>query len=1372
MKFKSIISLIILLCFSSLSALDVEGNIDGIWLKSDSPIVVTGDVIVGELTIEAGVVILFDSSYSFEISGVLEAEGFHSDSILFQPGASNSSGWQGMTFLPGAGESVLKYCKIEGAKNQGLFMDGCDPFSTSNCVITNNSGDGLRIRNTSLDFNQTIIRNNSGKGIFLENAQISASNSIISENDEGIYSLNAADVVDLDNSIIADNRSKSILCLAGTVNITNSILFDNYLELSSSDTDQVNATYSAIRGGEVYPGTGNINQDPDFSERTTYQLNTGSPCIDTGDPDIAQQDLFFPPSLGEVRNDMGAYGGPLAGNWQAPLVLEPGYIDFGKVSKDSSSNIDLWVKNYRDHSISVSDVFFSENSAFFVTDKQNFTIPANERIPLQLSFTPDQQYVFLTTMQLQTTTDGKVYLNARGEGVVSEISILDDELNFNEIIVGESQTLELAILNSGADTLRIHQTFSTNPVFMPDTPSLNIDPNLAMDTVRVTFTPDTNRLYQDSLILLTNDPDEQRVAIALNGTGLLGPILAPQNQDIQFGPVRVLADSLQEIRLLNTGDLDLSIADIQLVIPDTLSGNFTLPNKPGTFPLLLEPDSGFTLQALFNPLQRGVDSAQIQILSNDPGNETLMVTLAGKGISPVIETPLTAFNYDSVDVGSDSSWTLQIWNQGDANLILDQISLYQNENDFFGFDEAEPVLPLTITPGNHYDLSLRYTPTQSGADTALLKIFSDDPANGQVDVKLEGFGVAPRIEASSLGLDFGAIPFDEDSSAIFTLYNHGDRNLEIYADQTHLTGIDTNLFQLDIGLNKDKILSPGDSVQHTIVFGPQNLGLKQAILNIGSNDPGNSQIQISLSGMGIDNQPAEISFTPPGSGFQYCKSSEIGFNVSSNAEADSVHLFMRQGGQINFNEHSLQEQTTGYWSTELDSTQITERGMEYFVRCWHGYRITDWPENGTQNPSVITVSIPEMNLPWKTLEKKYQFISIPLNSSGQTLSQLFKDELGAYDNSKYRIFDISDGSDNSDYSELKNMDSPLPPGKSLFLITKEAQQLNISNTKSVPTGQNFLLQLKAGWNMIASPFSFPVDWSGEELNYYTGNEWDFPTQLEPFKGYVVNYPTDTVIFIPPVEAATNKALAKTTSFIDGEEWHMRIAAQAGEFYDRHNYAGVHTDALAGVDKHDYAEPPPIGEYISVGFLSEDVDQLFASDYRPTGQESYVFKFEVRSNIATEKQFSFDDSSLPLDFNWAIVSDETGLKYEKQPIRIQTAQQQFKLLVGTSEYLANILSEYSSTPNTFKIRQNYPNPFNPDTRINYQLPQSTKVTLEIYDLLGRRVKTLVHNQIKETGYHQLLWNGTNDSGNSVSAGIYFLRLRSNHFTKTIKMILQK
>ena len=97
------------------------------------------------------------------------------------------------------------------------------------------------------------------------------------------------------------------------------------------------------------------------------------------------------------------------------------------------------------------------------------------------------------------------------------------------------------------------------------------------------------------------------------------------------------------------------------------------------------------------------------------------------------------------------------------------------------------------------------------------------------------------------------------------------------------------------------------------------------------------------------------------------------------------------------------------------------------------------------------------------------------------------------------------------------------------------------------------------------------------------------------------------------------------------------------------------------------------------------------------------------------------------------------------------------------------------PTSFKLAQNYPNPFNPVTTIEYNVANSSFVTLEVYDVMGRLVKTLVDNQwtvAGQTSGYSVNWNGVDDSGQRVSAGLYIYRLQSGSMTTTNKMILLK
>ncbi|MDO8549631.1 MAG: FlgD immunoglobulin-like domain containing protein, partial [Ignavibacteria bacterium] len=91
------------------------------------------------------------------------------------------------------------------------------------------------------------------------------------------------------------------------------------------------------------------------------------------------------------------------------------------------------------------------------------------------------------------------------------------------------------------------------------------------------------------------------------------------------------------------------------------------------------------------------------------------------------------------------------------------------------------------------------------------------------------------------------------------------------------------------------------------------------------------------------------------------------------------------------------------------------------------------------------------------------------------------------------------------------------------------------------------------------------------------------------------------------------------------------------------------------------------------------------------------------------------------------------------------------------------------PLTFDLKQNYPNPFNPSTVISYQLPKSEVVSLEIYNALGQKVRTLV-NQTQEAGYYNVEWDGKNNFGNPVSSGMYLYRIKAGNFVNVRKMIL--
>jgi hypothetical protein len=98
-------------------------------------------------------------------------------------------------------------------------------------------------------------------------------------------------------------------------------------------------------------------------------------------------------------------------------------------------------------------------------------------------------------------------------------------------------------------------------------------------------------------------------------------------------------------------------------------------------------------------------------------------------------------------------------------------------------------------------------------------------------------------------------------------------------------------------------------------------------------------------------------------------------------------------------------------------------------------------------------------------------------------------------------------------------------------------------------------------------------------------------------------------------------------------------------------------------------------------------------------------------------------------------------------------------------------EGESMPTIYKLSQNYPNPFNPTTMIEYEIPQSGEVSLEVYNILGEKIATLV-NEVKEAGFYTVQWNGKDANQARVASGVYFYRVHAGSFSSVKKMMLLK
>jgi hypothetical protein len=330
-----------------------------------------------------------------------------------------------------------------------------------------------------------------------------------------------------------------------------------------------------------------------------------------------------------------------------------------------------------------------------------------------------------------------------------------------------------------------------------------------------------------------------------------------------FGNV-IVGNSVAEIfTLSNSRDTSSHLGNLGTVeiVEDELGNVTTLPStefivsNDNCSGIEFSPSMECTFATEFQPLSNEQKTATLLIpYSDEFGNPStpLTVPLKGLGISffpplsPQIKVEPLTHNFEEVSIGSTSGYQpFFIKNSGAADLKLGQMTL---EDDEFvvAFDNCsnQTVVPNQICVG-----AVEFAPLSEGTKTATLSILSDDPDTPTVQVKLEGLGILPppRIEVEPTAHDFGPIEVGEEVELEMTISSMTVEPLQLET----LTLSNTVDFELAQGSNCFDPISPEAPCKVTVVFKPQSMAAKDAILSISSNDPDRPKVQVELYG----NQP-------------------------------------------------------------------------------------------------------------------------------------------------------------------------------------------------------------------------------------------------------------------------------------------------------------------------------------------------------------------------------------------------------------------------------------------------------------------------------------------------------------------------------------
>ncbi len=429
-----------------------------------------------------------------------------------------------------------------------------------------------------------------------------------------------------------------------------------------------------------------------------------------------------------------------------------------------------------------------------------------------------------------------------------------------------------------------------------------------------------------------------------------------------------------------------------------------------------------------------------------------------------------------------------------------------------------------------------------------------------------------------------------------------------------------------------------------------------------------------------------------------------------------------------------------------------------------------------------------------------------LNSTGDSL--VYSTYLGGnnYDDGYSIAVDASGAvyvtgyTDSPDFPTLNPYQGTMPGSSDAFV------------TKLSSSGASLVYSTYLGGNNYDDGYSIAVDASGAA--YITGLTYssDFPT-LNPYQG---TFQGNSDAYVTKLSSTGDSLVYSTYLGGSMDDFGYGIAVDASgaayvagctaspDFPTLNPYQGTfHDSADAFVTKlsssgdslvystylggNNYDDGSSIavdasGAAYITGY-TESTDFPTLNPYQGTIQGNYDAYVTKLSSAGNSLVYSTYLGGSLFDYGSGIAVDTSGAVYvmgETESTDFPTFNPYQDSLKGFTNAFVIKFSSFSTDikefdvdnlPTDYKMSQNYPNPFNPTTTIEFKLPIRSNVSINIYNMLGQKVKQLV-NQEFSAGNYRITWDGTTSNGVRASTGVYFYRLETEDFVQTKKMILLK
>jgi len=318
---------------------------------------------------------------------------------------------------------------------------------------------------------------------------------------------------------------------------------------------------------------------------------------------------------------------------------------------------------------------------------------------------------------------------------------------------------------------------------------------------------------------------------------------------------------------------------------------------------------------------------------------------------------------------------------------------------------------------------------------------------------------------------------------------------------------------------------------------------------------------------------------------------------------------------------------------------------------------------------------------------------------------------------------------------------------------------------SIPPGTGLLGTLHFTVNPIAGGVSFPIECAPWPMDNGLFRSTIFAgTNTEPIEPFIV--PGEVVIQEAP--PSPDSIWVDTVSGIPGQTVAVNVYGYNVEYLSVINLAlEISSDNLI-YNQTTYSgtrgetaftkQASPSGQQLLITLIFNEASPL------PPGEGVLArIMFDVALE-ATEELVTIDSTTYASvqPTQLVLTPEEGGLAFTPY---FTAGHVEIKSPTAIDDFETSVL------PDQFALKQNVPNPFNPTTRIAFDLPQASEVRLDIYNILGQKVRTLV-DQFMSAGTHEVMFDGHGDQNQILASGVYFYRIYAGEFRQSRKMTLVK